>query len=282
MPAANNLAPLAAPALRLQSDVRLVGLTRDGQARAFDEIVRRYRSNLVGFATTVVPASRAEDVVQDALAKAYVALDASTTEINLKPWLFTIVRNTALNDLRDEPSHEHLDENWDGVPQPPEVADRRRQLASLIAGIQALPEAQRAALVRRELEGMGHEEIATELGVIPGAVRQLIFRARTTLRDAVGSLIPAPALHAILEADSVRAGAGTAGVAVGLAGTSSLAVKGAVGVLVAGLAVGSGVAIHGAGGGAPRAEIADAAGRPSDRGARATADSQRDRRRGRS
>ena len=50
-----------------------------------------------------------------------------------------IVRNTALNDLRDERVHEHLDENWDGVRQPPEVAAQRAELAALVARIHEPP-----------------------------------------------------------------------------------------------------------------------------------------------
>src|SRR6476619_298431 len=159
MPALPNAAPLAGLALRCQSDSRLVELAREGQTRAFEEIVRRYREPLVSFAGAIVPGDRAEDVVQEALTKAHAALVASEAEVKLKPWLYTIVRNRALNDLRDAQSHKHLDESCDGVPQPPEVAARRAQLAALIAQVNDLPPAQRDALVQRELEGRSHREI---------------------------------------------------------------------------------------------------------------------------
>ena len=76
-PTLPNAAPLAGLALRCQSDSRLARLSREGQPRAFEEIVRRYRQPLVSFAGTIVPADRAEDVVQEALAKAHAALVAS-------------------------------------------------------------------------------------------------------------------------------------------------------------------------------------------------------------
>ena len=172
------------------------------------------------FAGAIVPADRAEDVVQEALAKAHAALVASETEVKLKPWLYTIVRNRALNDLRDEPAHERLDEDFDGVAQPPEVVARREQLAALIARVKDLPPAQREALVQRELEGRSHREIGIALGLSPGAVRGLIFRARTALRDGAGMLIPMPVLRALLNAGPLEAEAtGTAigGAAAGLA-----------------------------------------------------------------
>ena len=206
-------------ALRCQSDSRLVRLSREGHARAFEEIVRRYREPLVSFAGAIVPADRAEDVVQEALAKSHAALVASEADVKLKPWLYTIVRNRALNNLRDEPTHEHLDEDFDGVPQPPEVAAQRERITALVAGVKGLPAAQRDALVQRELEGRSHREIGIALGVSPGAVRGLIFRARTALRDGAGMLVPMPVLRALLNAGPFEAeAAGTAlgGAAVGL------------------------------------------------------------------
>ena len=90
------------PALRAQPDRRLVDLVRDGYDAAFEEIVRRYRRPLDRFAAAIV-GGRSEDVTQDAFSKALLALRGSEAEIELRPWLYRIVRNTALNDLRDRP-----------------------------------------------------------------------------------------------------------------------------------------------------------------------------------
>ena len=88
------------PALRAQPDRRLVDLVRGGYDAAFEEIVRRYRKPLDRFAAAIVGGS-SEDVTQDAFSKALLALRGSEAEIELRPWLYRIVRNTALNDLRD-------------------------------------------------------------------------------------------------------------------------------------------------------------------------------------
>src|SRR5690606_30999895 len=93
---------LLTPALRAQPDRRLVGLVREGYEAAFEEIVRRYGRPLVRYAGAIVGA-RAEDVTQDALSKALLAMRRDDVEIELRPWLYRIVRNTALNDLRDRP-----------------------------------------------------------------------------------------------------------------------------------------------------------------------------------
>jgi RNA polymerase sigma factor (sigma-70 family) len=238
---------LAGAAIRFQPDSRLVRLVREGHDLAFEEIVRRYRSQLVAFAGAIVPRDHAEDVVQESLAKAHRALGRDAAEVKLRPWLYTIVRNRALNALRDEPTYEHLDENFDGVPQPPDVAARREELAAVIAGVQSLPGPQREALVSRALEGRSHAEIAASLGTTPGAVRGLIYRARTTLRDGVGLLIPIPVLRALLGSASMGSDAANAGgaAAAGLAaGGGGVALKAGATLGVAVIAVGSGLAIQ--------------------------------------
>ncbi len=75
----------------------------------------------------------------------------------------------------------------------------RERVRSLVAGLQGLPDAQRDALVKREMEGMSHAEIAADLGVSGGAARQLIFRARNALREGIGSLVPMPLLRHLAE-----------------------------------------------------------------------------------
>ena len=244
----NGRRRLAGAAIRCQPDPRLVGLVRDGHDRAFEEIVRRYRAPLVTYASGIVPDHHAEDVVQEALTKVHSALGRSDAEISLRPWLYTIVRNGALNVLRDEPVHDHLDESCDGVPQPPEVAARREELAALTAKVRSLPDPQREAIVKRELEGQSHEEIATSLGVSAGAVRGLIYRARTALRDGAGMLIPLPVLRALLGSGAgspeAAGAAGTAAAGLATGGGGGVAVKAGATLGVAVLAVGSGFAIQ--------------------------------------
>lgn len=239
------------PALRTQPDRRLVTLVREGYEAAFEEIVRRYGKPLTRYAASIV-GSRGEDVTQDAFSKALLALRRdSDAEIELRPWLFRIVRNTALNDLRDSPpTPELLAEAIVGKGSPAEEAERREELADLMHRLQSLPDRQRAAIVMRELEGLSHEEIAAALGLSGGAARQAIFRARQALRDGFGLLLPLPLLRLLIDHgnEMVAAGAGSAGSAaassaLGGAG-AGVALKAATAtVLVAG-AIGAGVAVQ--------------------------------------
>ncbi len=249
-----------APALRSQPDRRLIALVREGYESAFEEIVRRYGRPLGRYAASIV-GGRSEDVTQDAFSKALQALRRSDAEIELRPWLFRIVRNTALNDLRDSPpSPEVLAEAIAGGGNPAEELERREELADLMRRLQELPEAQRAAIVMRELEGLSHEEIAAALGLTGGGARQAIYRARRALRDGTGMLVPLPLLQSLLAGAGPGAAetAGAAGLgAAGLGGAAGAGVvlkATAATVLVAG-AVGAGVALKGG----PPGDNADAA-----------------------
>jgi RNA polymerase sigma factor (sigma-70 family) len=251
------------PALRAQPDRRLVDLVRDGYDAAFEEIVRRYRRPLDRFAAAIV-GGRSEDVTQDAFSKALLALRGSEAEIQLRPWLYRIVRNTALNDLRDRaPATDELPETLPGGPSAAAAVLAREELADLMQRLHALPENYRAALVMRELEGLSHEEIAAALGLSGGAARQILYRARTTLREGLGLVVPLPVVRALAEhADdagraggAIAAGAGSSAGGAALGGLGGGALKAGVAtVLIAG-AVGAGVAVehHKSGGAGPEA-----------------------------
>ncbi len=242
------------PALRAQPDRRLVTLVREGYEAAFEEIVRRYGRPLGRYAASIV-GGRSEDVLQEAFAKALPALQRDEAEIDLRPWLFRIVRNTALNDLRDSPpSPELLAEALAGGRNPADELEQREQLADLMRRLRELPEAQRAAIVMRELEGLGHEEIAAALGLSGGGARQAIYRARQALRDGAGLLLPLPLLRLLIDHGGEAVGAGTggalaaAGVSAGGAGASGALKLGVVAAVLAG-SVGAGVAVQSHGGG---------------------------------
>src|SRR3982751_5166872 len=199
------------PTLRAQPDRRLVDLVRDGYDAAFEEIVRRYRRPLDRFAAAIV-GSRSEDVTQDAFSKALLALRGTSTEIELRPWLYRIVRNTALNEIRDAPPPtEELGEAVAGGHSAAVEAERREEIGELMQRLRALPEPQRAAIVMRELEGLSHEEIAAALGVSGGAARQAIYRARLALRDGLGLLVPLPLLRMLFDHGAAAAEAGAGG-----------------------------------------------------------------------
>jgi RNA polymerase sigma factor (sigma-70 family) len=179
------------PILGSQSDERLVALARAGCEPAFEAIVRRYRRPLRSHCARVLGDERAEDAVQQAFVRAYESMMATRQALNLRPWLYRIAHNTALNALRDRAlPHESLDDRHDGVERPDQAWERGERLREVFTAVQALPALQRDALLLRELEGRSYDEIAAELGVSGGSVRQALHRARMTLRSGASALTP--------------------------------------------------------------------------------------------
>jgi RNA polymerase sigma factor (sigma-70 family) len=179
--------------LAVQSDDRLVKLVRSGHERAFDAIVERYRRPLVRYCQRILPESRCEDAVQQAFLNAHSALTTSDDTVQLKPWLFAITRNAALNMMRQNGwNYDEIPLDFDGVRRPDQVFEQRIELQQTVAALHELPERQRDALVMREFEGRSYDEIALALGANDGAVRQLLNRARVTLRSAASALVPPP------------------------------------------------------------------------------------------
>ncbi|MDA0185201.1 sigma-70 family RNA polymerase sigma factor [Solirubrobacter phytolaccae] len=178
--------------LRTQSDERLVALARAGNERAFEAIVARYRPLLVRAARRYLSDTRAEDAVQQAFLAAWSALQRGDDVRDLRAWLYRIVHNTALNALRA--SGYEWAELPDSIAGADSELDRRMDVREALTGLAALPERQREALLRIAVEGRPQTEVAAELGVSEGAVRQLVHRARLTLRAAATAITPLPLL----------------------------------------------------------------------------------------
>jgi RNA polymerase sigma factor (sigma-70 family) len=223
--------------LRLQSDDRLADLAVAGHETAFAAIVHRYRAPLTRYCAGIVGADRAEDVVQQALINAHLALTPSSDVRHLRAWLFKIAHNTALNTLRAVRDDLPLDPAQALTADGPEATlERRERLRATLAAVERLPERQRAALLLRELEGRSHDEIADALGVTAGAARQHLMRARAAVRGAVTAITPYPLVARLAEA--MTAGPPPWADAVAGAGAGATIAKLTAGVAATGALVG--------------------------------------------
>jgi RNA polymerase sigma factor (sigma-70 family) len=236
--------------LRSQTDARLVDLTRDGNERAFEAIVQRYRRPLLRYCSRLLPPTRAEDAVQHAFLSAHRAIHAGGAELNLRPWLYRIAHNASLNLLRQHGfDHDQVSEEIDGVETPPQAFERGERLRTVVAAVQDLPDRQRSAIVLQALEGRSYDEIAVELGVSDGAVRQLLNRARNTLREAAAALTPTGLITRIASSGGEASVADRVAQALAGAGGGALVAKAGAALVVAG-AVAGGAAVGGLPGGA--------------------------------
>ena len=176
--------------LRTQADDRLVDLARSGSEPAFEAIVARYRRQLLRYCARLVSEQRAEEAVQETFVRAYGALMRGEEVRTLKPWLYRIAHNSALNSVRSRPlASDPLDERVEAIERTDHAAERQEGLRDVVTAVQALPRRQRDAIVKRELEGRSYDEIAVALGVSNGAVRQLLSRARTSLRAGAAVVV---------------------------------------------------------------------------------------------
>ncbi len=179
--------------LRAQSDERLASLAAAGQPAAFEAIVQRYRSPLLRYMRRLLPESRAEDVLQHALTSAWASLRDGADVGDLRPWLYRISRNAALNELRRRGyDYEELAQSLQSSADTPRDVERRAVMRETLAAVAALPERQRSALLQTAVMGRGHAEVAAELKVTEGALRQLLLRSRRTLRAGVTAITPLP------------------------------------------------------------------------------------------
>jgi len=184
-------ASVARSVLRSQGDTRLADLARAGSEPAFEAIVSRYRRSLVRYCASVVGEGDAEEVVQEALLKAHAALLRGDPVRRLSPWLHVVAYHTALSYLRARTARpQAADADYDWCATLDTSAEHREELVEVLDAVRSLPDRQRDAIVMREFEGRSYDEIATRLGSSQGAVRQLLHRARSSMRQRVAALLP--------------------------------------------------------------------------------------------
>ncbi len=237
--------------LATQSDERLLALVRDGHERAFETLVHRYRRPLLGYCRRLsIPEARIEDVLQQSLLKAWLALRGGAEVRDLKAWLYRVVHNTALNAVRDA-AHERERLADPTLRLGPAPADPERGLVmrEALAEVAALPELQREVIVRTAVGGDSHEQVATDLGITDGAVRGLLYRARVTLRTAVTALTPPPLLTWLAGRAEQSSGPaperlGELAVGGGAAGLGGLVAKGGIAALTAGTLLTGAAVVH--------------------------------------
>jgi RNA polymerase sigma factor (sigma-70 family) len=172
----------------LQSDERLVALTRRGNQAAFEALVARYQARLLAFCRHMLSSKEdAEDVLQEVFAAAFNAMLADERAINVRPWLYRIARNRSLNHLRRtqavgvDSMDIHLSEG--GVTTADKV-HKREEFRLLVADVQDLPETQRTALLLREIDALSYEQIADAMETTVPSVKSLLVRARVSLAEA--------------------------------------------------------------------------------------------------
>jgi RNA polymerase sigma-70 factor (ECF subfamily) len=185
--------------------------SRDDQFR--DELVavipqmRAFARSLCGDPTA------ADDLVQDALGRAWDKRDSFELGTNIKAWAFMITRNQFYSDKR---------RSWRQQPLDTEVAERTLvavsdptaalELDEVRRALSMLPDAQREALILVGAGGMSYEEVAEICGAAVGTIKSRVSRARDRLDEIMrlgvveeDAVLPSDAFAAILaQIDQIR------------------------------------------------------------------------------
>lgn len=234
---------LATALLRTQDDERLAVLASAGHAGAFDVLVSRHARTLHAVARRVAGPDAAEDVTQQALLRAWASISGGAQVRHPSGWLHRIVTTTAIDARHAMPDDTELSDDVAADFDLPDEVQQRIDVRHALALLAALPEEQRVAVLAA-VQGRTSADVADELGVSEGAVRQLAYRARAGLRAAMTAITPYPLAvwaaqrmtgeGAAVAAEAVGAGGSVLGGALLAKAGATVAVSGAV---VAGITV---------------------------------------------
>jgi len=186
------------------SDVELMLKVKGGDREAFSVLVYRYRKPLINFAYRFT-ADRgvSEDLTHEVFLKVFQAASKYEPTASFSTWLYRIATNTTLNHLRDNKPQlvrsiddKSGDEGSDftfEVRDPRALAEEelieRERVRQIRKALRALPENQRLAVVLTKYQDLSIKETAEILKLSQTAVKSLIFRAYTSLREQLIPLV---------------------------------------------------------------------------------------------
>jgi RNA polymerase sigma-70 factor (ECF subfamily) len=179
----------------------LAARVRSGQHGAFRQLMQRFDRHLFRIARGVIhDDTEAEDVVQEAYARAYHKLDTFRGDAPLRTWLTSILLNEARSRLRkrrsmvglEQMDESSLDPYWAtqsstrfGSEDPAALAAHAEIRRLIERAVDALPDAFRTVYVLREIEECSVEETASRLALKPETVKTRLHRARRLLRTSL-------------------------------------------------------------------------------------------------
>lgn len=207
--------------LREMRDEDLIVLVQNGQRRAFDEIVSRYKGRLYSFILRMVKEpDLAEELTQETLIRVFVHAAKYREIAKFSTWVFTIATNLVRNKMRQRSRRPRLiplnpapEDGEMPVDPADQVADtsadvEREELGRLIQeATSQIPEKYRIPFLLREVDQLSYEEIQQVTGLKLGTVRSRINRARNRFRQLIKPLLKNESLLQELERIEARANA---------------------------------------------------------------------------
>lgn len=180
-------------------DIALMALIKEGDEEALGALIEIHQQRIIGTVAKMLgDDSEAEDVAQQVFIRVWKSAARYEPTAKFTTWLYTITRNLVFNELRRRKRHTATsldrplgpDEDSptlqaaDTTVKTPDTAllDGEMQ-AAIQRAIDSLPETQRMAIILRRYDDVSYEEIGEILDLSVPAVKSVIFRARTELRE---------------------------------------------------------------------------------------------------
>jgi RNA polymerase sigma-70 factor, ECF subfamily len=160
--------------------------------REYSALVERHREELHAHSRRILRSDQdAEDAVQEALLRGWRALPSFEGRSSLRSWLYRIVTNASLDEIKRRPQRvvpmDYEDQAAGSETDPQDRYERRESVEHAVATAERLlPEKQRRVLVLREVLGFSAEETAERLGTSVPAVNSALQRARARIDRAQG------------------------------------------------------------------------------------------------
>jgi len=178
------------------TDAELVERAQSGNSRAFETLLRRHQRSMFGTSLRLLAQDGdAEDAVQEAFIASWRRLPEFRSDAQFSTWLYRIVTNRSLNELRRRKPTQPLEPDADGAETtllmdtrtttPSAHAEQTALIEALQVALAELPEALRVCWILREMEHRSYDDIADIVGVPEPTVRGRIARARVKLADVL-------------------------------------------------------------------------------------------------
>lgn len=186
----------AVPSAEVEHDRGLVRHVQEGNPEAFDELVERHKSRVIGVLYNMLGNREdAADLAQEVFVKAFRSVAGFRNESSFYGWIYRIAINTALNFLKQRKEPQLSLNEWSSdVEEDPAYRelvaresvhrdmDRDELRGRLNEALQKLSKDHRAVVVLHDIEGLRHQEIAKVLGCTEATARSRLFYAHQQLQ----------------------------------------------------------------------------------------------------
>jgi len=168
---------------------------KQGDIEAFEQLVTTHQTRVIGTVVKMLgDDTDAEDIAQQVFIRVWNSAARYEPSAKFTTWLFTITRNLVFNEVRRRKRHPATPLEREADDRAFQVEDTSSKSPSTLmmdaemqtaiqAAIEQLPEVQRMAVVLRRYQDVSYEEIAKILNLSVPAVKSVLFRARTELRE---------------------------------------------------------------------------------------------------